>query len=331
MSRTRQPKTPWYTRSRYAQQHWKATTDLLPEAARARGRTWIEQDRQRIAVGPFPICLPESWAVLNLLPEIREEALRRFAAHAIEWHHWTPGPDGERLPSTHLLDSQVQCVNTLLSLARQPVTLLEMVRSQVPDATRLVTIEDDSEVAFEWIGKLDYLGERGHRPRHRGRLTTSADALLVAERTDGGRTAVVVEWKFTESYPTPMPKTGSSAEFRKRRYGPLYAAAAPVFQQPPSLDAFFQEPHYQLLRQALLGLSMVEHGELGVDQAVLLHVVPADNLTLRKTLTPALAALGETMDAAWTMLLPGPVVRYACVDSTSLLAACPAVAARYLS
>ena len=117
MSGSRRPKSPWYSRSRRAQEHWKGTTHQLPDAARAAGRTWVESRGERVAVGPFPVCLPESHAAHNLLPEIRAEALRRFADHGIQWHGATPGPDGP-LPSTHLLDSQVQCVNALLCLAQ---------------------------------------------------------------------------------------------------------------------------------------------------------------------------------------------------------------------
>ena len=329
--RTKRPhKSPWYTRSRRAQQSWKATTQQLPEEARAAGLTWVEHERRRFTVGPFPVCLPESCAALNLLPGVREEALRRFAAHDIEWHGWTPGPDGQPQPSTHLLDSQIQCVNALLSLANRPGALLAMVRAKLPQATRLIAIEDEREVAFEWIGAADYLGERVGQARHRGRLTTSADALMVAERADGGRTAVLVEWKFTESYST-LPVQGWVAALRHQRYAPHYSAAARLFSVQPPLDAFFQEPHYQLLRQALLAWAMVRHGELGVDQALLLHVVPAGNRALRTTLTPALTPLGSTVDAVWERLLPEPQVRYAWMDSALVLDRCPSLAERYLS
>ena len=329
MSGSRRPKSPWYSRSRRAQEHWKATTHQLPDAARAAGRTWVESRGERVAVGPFPVCLPESHAAHNLLPEIRAEALRRFADHGIQWHGATPGPDGP-LPSTHLLDSQVQCVNALLCLAQEAGALLEELRTQLPEATRLLPLEDGSPVAFEWIGAEDYLGEGSGKPRRRGDRTTSIDALLVAERSDGGRTAVLVEWKFTESYPSPLPRRGWAAALRRKRYTDLYAAAAPHFSMQPPLEAFFQEPHYQLLRQALLAQAMVEQGEHGVDRAVMLHVVPADNRRLRATLSPELAALGDQLDTVWSRLLPGPVLRYACMDSRPLLARCPPLRERYL-
>ena len=159
----RTPKTKWYTRARKAQEAWKISTSSLPDGARPHGTTWLGDSAHRKEVGPFPICLPTEHAALNLLPSIRSEALSRFRVHDIKWHSWTPGPLGECWPSTHLLSSQVQCVNVLLSLAKSPDLLLDVLRPLVPSAAKLVVIEDNSPVAFEWIGDADYLDARGRK------------------------------------------------------------------------------------------------------------------------------------------------------------------------
>ena len=328
MTRPRRPKSPWYTASRQTQEAWKQTTSSLPEGARAAGTCWTGPRGREREIGPFPICLPTPYATLNLLPAIREKALQLFEQHDIEWHMGTPTPEGV-LPSTHLLDSQVQCVNVLLSLAHAD-QLLEVVRQVVPSATALVDVDGDGPVTFEWNGQQDYLGEwRWDTPRQRGTGSTNADALVIAERADGGRTGVLVEWKFTETYPTPVPVRRRDGTDRRDTYRPPYERDGSPFVERPSLSAFFQEPHYQLLRQALLATAMVGVGELDIDQAVLLHLVPRSNRTLRRTVPVELACLGESIDEVWDRLLPVPPVRYVCLDSLPLLQATPELTERY--
>lgn len=315
-------KTPWYTAQRRAQEAWKARSPTLPEDARGPGTTFVESRGEVIEVGPFPVCLPRQHAARNLLPDVRDEALRRFAAHGITWHGVTPGPGGAG-PSTHLLDSQVQCVNTLLSCARTRA-LLELVQQAVPTATGLVPVEDGHTVAFEWIGDADYLEERPGEVRHRGRYTTSLDALAVAE-TPGGRTLVGIEWKFTESYAHGLPRRLHA--LRHRRYGRRFEAAP--FAEHPPLEAFFHDPHDQLMRQALLLHAMCRANEFGGRRAVLVHVVPGDNRHLRNTVTPGLAPFGDRLHTVWGRLLPGPELRYVCVDSATLWSEVRALQERY--
>jgi hypothetical protein len=117
----------------------------------------------------------------------------------------------------------------LLSLAADPARLLGLVRQVEPATTDLVCIEDGSPVTFEWIGAEDYLGESRRRSRHRGRFCTSADALIVAQRPDG-RTAILVEWKFTEMYDHPVSPKGSGGTDRREVYRP---ALEPQTVMPP--------------------------------------------------------------------------------------------------
>jgi hypothetical protein len=285
-------------------------------------------------VGPYPICLPLAFADHNLLADVRDEALARFQQHGIGWHHGTPKPNNILWPSSHLLDSQVQCVNALLSLAATPSALLAALQRVVPEATRLIPIEDESPVAFEWIGAEDYLGEARGRSRRRGRFVTSLDALCVVERADGGRTGVGIEWKFTEHYDESIAAVSPRGTDRRARYRPRYEAPTSPFAARPPIDAFLHEPHYQLLRQALLLGAMVEAGEHGIDRAVLLHVVPSKNRALRQTVPEGLRQLGDElgsqeMDTVWRRLLPGPQVRYACATGEGWFAATPALAERY--
>jgi len=328
MSR-RRAKTPWYTASRLAQERWKATTPSIPDEARRPGQTWVEDRGVRKLVGPFPVCLPLAHTAENLIVGVRGEAIERFARHGIEWHHASEGPDGTPWPSGHLLDSQVQCVNTLLSLAAQPDLGLAFARTVEPQAHELVEVEDGSVVAFEWIGARDYLGERRGRPAARGRFTTSIDAFLVARRVDGGLTGIIVEWKFTESYDRPVRFRGPGGTDRREVYRAMYEAPGGPFRTRPPIEAYFHEPHYQLLRLVLLAQGMVEAGELGMDRAVVVHAVPHGNRTLLETVPDGLSHLGSTVPEVWGELVGGGNVAWRWLDTTPWTTATSALAERY--
>lgn len=319
--------TPWYTSSRLAQEAWKRRTPWLPEDARQPGMCIVDKGRKKIHVGPYPICLPMDHARLNLVPSIRDEAVARFSRHGIEWHGQTPGPAGTGWPSTHLLESQVQCVSVMLSLARDPTMLLRWVSSVVPGASGLVSIEDDSPVAFEWIGAVDYLGEvRGRR--HRGRFTTSADALVVSD-SPAGRTAILIEWKFTESYDEPKAYVGPGGKDRRDVYRERFCAAPAMFPEGIPIEAFFHEPHYQLMRLHLLAAAMVEAAEFGIERAVVAWVAPSGNAALRTCVPDALKGFGSTVGAVWHALVRHPRVGFVDVPSDDLVVATAELRHRY--
>lgn len=325
----RRPKTRWYTASRRAQERWKRTSATLPEAARAAGPAWVDGPIGRELVGPFPVCLPLEHADRNLLPSVRAEALERFRRHDIAWHAGGEGPDNRPWPSGHLLDSQVQCVNTFLSLANGPDRGLAFARSVVPNTVALAEVEDGSTVAFEWIGERDHLGERRGFIGQRGRYTTSVDALLVAQRSDGGRTGILVEWKFTESYDRPIPFRGPGGKDRREVYRARYEASETPFRRRPPIEAYFHEPHYQLLRLALLADAMVGARELGMDRAVVVHAVPKGNDALLATVPEGLAELGSRVPEVWSALVGEGPVAWRSLDTTPWLQATDALAERY--
>ena len=320
--------TAWYTTSRRAQEAWKRRTPSLPEAARAPGMCVVEERGRKKLVGPFPICLPLEHARLNLLPSIADEALERFERHGIEWHHQTAAPDGRAWPSGHLLDSQVQCVNVLLSLARDRDALLGFVAAALPGASEILPVEDGSAVAFEWIGGADHLGETRERARQRGRFATSADAVLVAE-SPAGRTAILVEWKFIESYDHPIPYVGAGGTDRRDVYRRRFDASPAMFPEGASMDAFFHEPHYQLMRLHLLAAAMVEAREFGIERAVVAWVAPAGNLSLRTCVPGALTEFGDTVGEVWRKLVRHPRVNFADVSSDAFIRATPELEHRY--
>jgi hypothetical protein len=317
--------TPWYRQRLRQQECWKFRTPELPSEAKVPGFTMIEEKGIRRAVGPFPVCLPLTHADHNLVRAVRREGIARFSHYGIEWHQQTDAPDGSAWPSTHLLSSQVQCVNVLLSLEAEPASLLAWVREFVPDAVALEPVEDGHLVAFEWTGpgNADFLKERSRSAR-RGKYQTSPDAVLLVRRSEGV-TVVLIEWKDTEFYPGRV----EILPWRRRTYSPLWSAADGLFTAVVPFEAYFQEPHYQLMRLHLLASRFLR--ELpGVTEAKVLHVIPTGNLPLRELVPTALSALGRTIDEVWSQLgKPSCGVSYSLADSDSLLLATPHLAHRY--
>ena len=215
-----------------------------------------------------------------------QAALARFHQYGIVWHDGTPGAGlkGDTGPTTNLLSSQVQCVNSLLSLEQQPELLLKRLQTIEPSARTLVPIrhanhpEPEGFVAFEWIGQKNYLGERVRGKRVRGAMVTSADALIVVERSDGRRTGILVEWKFTETATPIRPESERGTDRRVIYRAQYQAASSPFVTNRPSIDAYFHlDTHYQLLRQSLLAHGMLQAGEHGIDRMIVLYLAPAAN------------------------------------------------------
>jgi hypothetical protein len=251
---------------------------------------------------PREFCLPLETADENLFPPIREPALAYFAEHAIKWHD---GQNGN--PSNHLCDSQVCCVNFLFPFAKEPGALARVLRPLFPEIEHMLSVESGQYLSFEWIGAENYLGERIPRngQRSRGANCTSADAIMMFERTDKKRQVVLIEWKYTESYGRTSLKIARSGTDRTRIYRPLFNEAdCPINKERlPGFDALFYEPFYQFMRQQFLAHEMEKAHELGADIVSVLHIAPAHNKDFRKVTSPALESLGESATGVWKSLV----------------------------
>ena len=336
--------TDWKDRARAQQVQWKSETASLPDEGRDEG-TYFSKKSGRAgqvtwqeSAEAYAHCLPRAFATHNLLAEVRDEALARMHRYAIAWHSETPraGLKGDAGPTTNLLSSQVQCLNSLLSLEMTSGLLLERVQTVVPGARKIVPIRHTNQakpeglVAFEWIGRKNYLGEKVVGARVRGSMVTSADALIVVEREAGRRTGVLIEWKFTESYDTPIAPISARGTDRRATYRAAYEGAnSPFGPDKPPIDAYFHEPHYQFLRQTLLAQGMLDAKEHGVDSMVVLALIPARNQALLRSVPDGLRAYGDTLDAAWQTLVAEPKVRFVWQDTAPWLTATPALAERY--
>jgi len=267
--------------------------------------------------------LPYQVAAETLHESVRETALAYFNRHKIKW--WTSRWDVGRprlegdvvgVPTGHLNSSQVACVDHL-EPARVDRDLARGVARNVGETfVEVQPVEDGGFVAYEWIGKHNYLGEPGARVR--GANITSLDGLMCAQCSDGTRVLIVIEWKYLESYGPESVATSRHGTDRVATYQRLLEDTGCPIKHGDHRRLFF-EPYYQLLRQTLLAWQMVEHREHGASAWLHVHVVPELNVTLRGGGRGALELSGETMAEKWRSVLKQPE-RYLLITPTELVA-----------
>lgn len=271
------------------QAEFKVTSPYFSEAARPDG---IYKGKAR------PFCLPLDHAEENLFYEIQPTAPTYFASRSIKWHD---GQNGK--PSNHLCDSQVCCVNFLFPFADKPKALADLLRPIFSSLREMLPIEDGYYVSFEWIGQKNYLGEKISRngQRTRGANFTSADAIVMFERTDGKRQIVLIEWKYTESYGRTFLKIAKSGTDRTVIYKPLFNRDDCPFNKAmlSDFDSLFYEPFYQLMRQQFLAHEMEKAQELGADVVSVLHIAPLHNTDFHKVTSVRLEGIGQTAMDVW--------------------------------
>jgi len=277
------------------QAKFKMSSPFLSDAARRDG---IYAKKSRA------FCLPQDEAAQNLFPGIREEAIRFFALLGIKWHD-TPGGD---LPSNHLCDSQVCCVNFLFPFTSRPEALKHLLKAVRPTVSAVLPIEPTGEfLTFEWIGMENYLRER-MRPRAkrtRGANFTSADAAALIEHKDGTREIVLIEWKYTESYSSTNLSLSSRGTDRTEIYSHLWIRNDFPLRKEllPEFSSLFYEPFYQLLRLQCLAHEMERANELGAERVSLLHICPATNRDFQRVTSPALVGIGSSVSEVWERLV----------------------------
>lgn len=275
------------------QVQFKHTSSTISEQARADGV---------FKAKPRPFCLPPEYAQENLYPPIRQTAMAFFADHHIGWHQ---GQDGK--PSNHLCSSQVACVNFLFPFTNKPEELAILLRPVFPQIDRMIPVEDGLYVSFEWIGAQNYLGERAPKDgrRTRGANFTSADAIVMFEDRDNKRQAVLIEWKYTESYGSNYLGIAKSGTDRRKIYQHLFDDLDCIVDMDllPGIDALFYEPFYQFMRQQFLAAKMEAAREMGAEVVSLLHISPDANEDFKRITSPALSGLGTTPTEIWKKLV----------------------------
>ena len=273
---------------------WKQRSATLPEEASADEGA--------------PYLLPSAYAAHNLLPEVREPTLALFDELGIPWHQGTDGG-----PSRHLRSSQVQCANALGQMVTDPDRIVAAFGDQldiawVRDFGEIDPSEAGRFLTFEFIGLKDYLGEGGRGKRTRGAKSTSVDAAFAYRTSAGVDELALVEWKFTENYPSAGQKADQRLKERTRRYGDLIRSAdGPVDASGLELGDLFHEPIYQLVRQQILAWQLEQDPEVAAQVVRVVHVLARENLAYQRSfIAPALRGLGSDVDSVWSSLLKQP-------------------------
>jgi hypothetical protein len=216
------------------------------------------------------------------------------------------------------LSSQVQCVNALGQMVHDPERLRRAFGPLLGTA-EVLEIEPRRFLTFEFIGPEDCFGEAPRGERARGARCTSVDAAFLHRRANGARELVLVEWKYTESYGPRSAESAKDATRRARYWAALAAPASPVRSGLLPFEALCDEPLYQLMRQQLLAAQLENHGALGADRVIVVHVAPAGNDAYQRSLhRPEQLGLGNTVSEVWSKLLRA-TDRFVPVDSTILL------------
>ena len=252
-----------------------------------------------------PWLIPLACAEENLFEGIRGDTLSYFREKAISWHDKLPG---ER-PSNHLRDSQICCVNFPAPFAHNPKALAELFVPLFPSLRRLLPMEDDRFVAFEWIGLENYLCEPlyGRPRRSRGEYFTSADAAVRFHVSDGDVEIVLVDWKYTEAC-NGLPKgTSKNGTDRLSTYRPFYDAPECPLDKTilRRFDDLFYDPFDQLMRLQLLAREMERARELG---QVLCGYArrPCGQRGRRASHVTCVAQLGTSACEVWQRLVRPP-------------------------
>jgi hypothetical protein len=240
--------------------------------------------------------------LLNLAPAIRHVAGRYFKKYDISWH----------THANHGLSSQICCLNFLMPLAEEPEKLSAVVAAALGiSRPKMLEVEPGPDgrpwfVGFEWNGRRDYLNEAGHRATlRRGANSTSTDAI-VRFNHDGRDQTLLIEWKYTESYGQPIGASGNPT--RIERYKDLiFQPDGPIRADIGlTLEDFFFEPFYQLLRQQMLAFQMQRVREDGANSVRVLHIAPSANIVLRKVTSQALRRFGSDAFVVFRSLLASP-------------------------
>jgi hypothetical protein len=243
---------------------------------------------------------------LNLWEGVREDALHYFKRNKIPW--WLGEKDD---PTGHLLSSQIACVNHLYYL-RQRKDLATAVLKEIDSEIIEALIVDDGYVEFEFIGCKKYLKEKSWK---RGANCTSVDAAMIGKNDKGKKVLFLIEWKYTEYY---KPENKYIPE-RSKVYDYLIKDRRSPFKEIKP-EAFYYEPFYQMMRQALLAWKLIENKDHCCSDYYHIHVIPYENKELlNKVTSPYLE--GNNIKQAWKSTLNDPN-KYVSVSPQDFLNPC---------
>jgi hypothetical protein len=117
---------------------------------------------------------------------------------------------------------------------------------------------------------------------------------------------ILIEWKYTEAYEKGREMRYRDGTDRVERYRTLMESEdSPL--QPGSPERLFYEPYEQLMRQTLLAAAVVADADAPELTWMHVHVIPAENVELRKRVKQAVPLLGgDTLEETWKGALKAP-------------------------
>lgn len=282
----------------------RLSSDFIAAQRKAQSDFFARTDAVRAVRAEEPWRLVAGRRDLNLSPSLRPLMEAYFGPpRNITWHRH----------ADHGLSSQVCCLNFFGPLATQPELLSRLIGDALGIAPpRMLQIEDGPAgepwfVGFEWTGRADYLGEwaKNAKSTTRGANATSADAIVRFEHEARVET-LLIEWKYTEKYGPALKAEGNPTRVA-RYFDKAFAPTGPIrADMGLTLDDFFWEPFYQLLRQQMLAWRMMQAREDGADRVRVLHISPAGNRALHFVTSPTLRQFGNDAFEVFRSLLVQP-------------------------
>jgi hypothetical protein len=175
---------------------------------------------------------------------------------------------------------------------------------------KMIPVEDNRYIAFEWICDVNYLNEKPRFGEYRqsGAGNTSIDAMAMYETANGEKVMLLIETKYSESYGASYKRFRSDGTDRFENYEEyFYSDTSPIdLEVAPDLTDFLYEPFYQLLRHSLLATQILETGKPKVDRVQVVHLTVKRNKDLLAVTSPDLRHLGNTTYEVWKKILKDP-------------------------
>ncbi len=196
-----------------------------------------------------------------------DNVLDYFNKHNIAW--WGENQKS-KLPSGHLVSSQVQCLNHLFALRKDKDAIKEIMRAVTKldiDKILLSPLDEDGYITFEFVYKnISLLGERYET---RGANCTSIDVFVYAQLTDKRKILIPIEWKYTETYNGKKATKKSLSRYPQR--------ILPSSNLIGWYAWYNADPYYELMRQTLLVEQIIRHKGCGIEADDYFHIVVIPN------------------------------------------------------
>lgn len=203
---------------------------------------------------------------LNLFHEIRDDAIKYMKENGIQW--WKIGRESKDGVPTHILSSQVSCLNHLFAIRKDESAIKAMLKEATDIEFNEILnsfIDKDTLISFEFVYQNKFLLDETHETR--GKKCTSIDAMIYARKEDE-KWLIPIEWKYTEAY-----DENDSTYTNYDRYVNMVLPSSRLHSWS---ELYRKDPFYELGRQVLLMDKITEPHRIA-DKFFHIVVVPRAN------------------------------------------------------